>query len=285
LLTQVSARLQGKYAPHPQLTRFAFAPSQSAMTFRWLVTPYFFDDHDPALKAAVPMNHAFHENNPGDVKDRSARELARIHIPIAAFVAQSLQRKEIPVSIAGDCAATLPVMAGLQQSGLDPVLVWLDAHGDFNTIETSPSGFLGGMPLAMMVGRGDLTLARMSGLVPVDEASVWLIGARDLDPAEETALAMSQVNRRDLGVLERLKFDRPFYLHIDNDVIDARDVPANNYPVTGGPALGEVIEQCAGFAARNQICAISLSGWNGQLDGDGQTARACAKLLRAIVEA
>ena len=255
------------------------------MTYRWLVTPYFFDDHDPALKAAVPMNHIFHQNDPGEVKDRSPGELARTHIPIAAFVAQSVQRNEIPVSIAGDCAATLPVMAGLQQSGLDPVLVWLDAHGDFNTIETSPSGFPGGMPLAMMVGRGDLTLARMSGLVPVVETSVWLIGARDLDPAEKTALAESQVNRGDLKALERLNFDRPVYLHIDNDVIDAGEVPANNYPVTGGPDLSDVIEQCTGFAARNQICAISLSGWNGRLDGDGSTARACAELLRAIVNA
>ncbi len=193
------------------------------MTYRWLVTPYFFDDHDPALKAAVPANHAFHENDPGEVKDRSPRELARTHTPIAAFVAQSLRRNEIPVSVAGDCAASLPVMAGLQQSGLDP--------------------------------------------------------------AEETALAMSQVNRGDLEALGGMNFDRPVYLHIDNDVIDAGEVPANNYPVAGGPDLRDVIEQCAGFAARNQICAISLSGWNGRLDGDGRTARACTELLRAITNA
>lgn len=255
------------------------------MTYRWLVTPYFFDDHDPALKAAVPVNQTFQENDPGDVKDRSPAELARTHIPISAFVAQTIARQEIPVSIAGDCGASLPVMAGLQKSGLDPVLVWLDAHGDFNTIETSPSGFLGGMPLAMMVGRGDLSLGRMSGLVPVDESMVWLIGARDLDPAEETALDLSKVNRRNLGALDGLNFERPVYLHIDNDVIDAGDVPANNYPVADGPALGEVIEKSVGFAARNRICAISLSGWNGRLDGDGKTARACAKLLGAIAEA
>lgn len=252
------------------------------MTYRWLVTPYFFDDHDPALKAAVPVNHIFHQNDPGVVRDRSPGQLARTHVPIAAFVTQTVQRGDIPVSIAGDCGASLPVMAGLQQSGLDPALVWLDAHGDFNTVETSPSGFLGGMPLAMMVGRGDLSLARMSGLVPVDEASVWLIGARDLDPAEETALAMSQVNRGDIEALGGLNFDRPVYLHIDNDVIDARDVPANNYPVAGGAGLSDVIELCVEFANHNRICAISFSGWNGRLDEDGKTARACASLLRAI---
>ncbi len=249
----------------------------------WIVTPYFFDQHDAVLAQAVPATLPFHLNAPQAVTDRSPAALGRVHRPIAAFVRGAAGRGARPVSVAGDCGASLPVMAGLQQAGLAPVLVWLDAHGDFNTAETSPSGFLGGMPLAMMVGRGDLALARESGLIPVPEADVWLVDARDLDPLEAEAVAASDLNRCGLRDLAGLAFDRPVHLHIDNDVVDAREVPANNYPVPGGPGLEETLRALAGFAASNRIAAVSLSGWNGRLEGAGRTARACARLLGAAL--
>ncbi|VAV96130.1 Arginase [hydrothermal vent metagenome] len=249
----------------------------------WLVTPYFFDQRDAALKKAVPRSVSFTINDPGGITDRSASSLARLHRPIAEFVASAVEQGNLPISVAGDCGAGLPVMAGLQKAGLDPVLVWLDAHGDFNTIETSPSGFLGGMPLAMMVGPGDMPIPEKSGLSPVAEKNVWLIGARDLDPLEALALEKSRIHRMALDGLADLKFDRPVYLHIDNDIVDAREVPANNYPVAGGPSLEEVIRLCTGFAARNSLCAVSLSGWNGQLDEDGKTSRACRLLLASVL--
>ena len=255
------------------------------MSALWLVTPYFFDEHDTALRKSVSPDVPFLNNDPGNVMGRSAASLARVHRPIAEFVESSVKRNELPVSIAGDCCASLPVMAGLQQAGLDPVLVWLDAHGDFNTIETSPSGFLGGMPLAMMVGRGDLSIPGQSGQSPVSEQDVWLTDARDLDPLEEMALRESRVHRRAIDALDGLTFDRPVHLHIDNDIVDAMEVPANNYPVVGGPSLADTIRKCSTFASRNSLCAISLSGWNGRLDHDDRTSRACRSLLSSIVDA
>ncbi len=255
------------------------------MNASWLVTPYFFDEYDAALRRAVSPGVPFINNDPGNVVGRSAASLARVHRPIAEFVVSAVKRNELPISIAGDCCASLPVMAGLQQAGLDPALVWLDAHGDFNTIETSPSGFLGGMPLAMMVGRGDLSIPDQSGQSPVSEEDVWLIDARDLDPLEEMALQESRVHRRALAALDGLTFDRPVHLHIDNDIVNAMEVPANNYPVVGGPSLVDTIKQCSTFTSRNSICAISLSGWSGRLDHDDRTSRACRSLLSYIVNA
>src|SRR5512136_997268 len=95
-----------------------------------------------------------------------------LHQPLAEFTAQTVLHGDRPVSLAGDCCTPLGVLAGLQQAGLVPVLLWLDAHGDFNTWETTPSGFLGGMPLAMLVGRGDQTMAQAVGLRPLPESRV-----------------------------------------------------------------------------------------------------------------
>lgn len=255
------------------------------MSVRWMVTPYFLDQHDPALAGAVPEGVSWQENAPGMPLDRSAGQLARLHRPIADFVAQSVKEGMLPVSVAGDCVAALPVMAGLQRVGLDPLLVWLDAHGDFNTPETSPGGFLGGMPLAMMAGRGDQSLVRACGLHPVPESSIRLVGARDLDDQEAIALEASQVVRLDLHQIARLATQRPVHLHIDNDVLDAAVVPANNFPVPGGPGLEAVAQACSALARTARIAALSFSGWNGRLPGAGRTADACRSLLGAVVRA
>jgi arginase len=252
---------------------------------RWLVSPYFFEHRDMALSAAVPEGGDCKLNDVGVLPDRAAATLARVHHPIAEFVRDTIKTGQRPVSIAGDCMASLPVMAGAQSAGLAPVLVWLDAHGDFNTLETSPSGFLGGMPLAMMVGRGDREIGRAVGLTPVPDRDVWLVDGRDLDPLEGAALAKSAVNRCLMQDFASLRFERPVHLHIDNDVVEASEVPANNYPVADGPSLAQTIAACTEFATRNSLCALSLSGWNGALDKDGKTAAACRELLRAVVSA
>jgi arginase len=83
------------------------------------------------------------------------------------------------VSIAGDCCTSLGVAAGLLAAGIDPTLIWFDAHGDFNTWETTPSGFLGGMPLAMLAGRGEQTIVHGVGLKNLEESNIYLADARE----------------------------------------------------------------------------------------------------------
>ncbi len=251
----------------------------------WLVTPYFFDRPEPVLVAAAGDGVAVTINDGPEPRDRSAAALAPLHGQIRRFVAESAGRGGLPVSVAGDCLASLPVMAGLQWAGLVPQLVWLDAHGDFNTPETSPSGFLGGMPLAMMVGRGPRDWARAAAVHPLAEHDVWLIGARDLDPLEAAALGSSAVRRGTIDTLCALRLGRPVHLHVDNDVLDATEVPANNYPVANGPMLEQVIAACTEFAAVNRVAAISFSGWTGALDPDGGTAQTCRRLLDRVVAA
>jgi arginase len=255
------------------------------MASRWLVTPFYFEHAEPTLFSAAPDGAA--KNAPTGIADRSPASMTRLHRPIADFVAEALRAGSRPVSLAGDCCAAVPVLAGMRAAGVEPTLIWIDAHADFNTPETSPSQFLGGMPLAMMVGRGPQWMCQAVGLTPFPEERVWLIDGRDLDPLERAALDASRVNRARVADLAGLKLDGlklegPVLVHIDLDVIDAAEAPGFNYPVPGGPGVAETADACARLAARTDIRAISISGWTDALDPSGATGTACRRVLRAL---
>ncbi len=251
------------------------------MTDHWLLTPQFFEQPEPALAGVVPDGASV--NGPHVLADRSVDSLAQVHRPIARFTYETLAAGARPISVAGDCCASIPVLAGVQAAGINPVLVWVDAHGDFNTPEISDSGFLGGMPLAMIVGRGSLGLGETVGLSPLKEDQVWLIDGHDLDPRERDAIDASALRRTGMAGLATLSLDAPVHFHLDIDVLDAVDAPGTNYPVANGPSLAETIAACRSFAAKNTIVAISISGWTGALDTDGRTKDACAAVLDAII--
>ena len=113
------------------------------MRDRWIVTPRFFEQPEPALFQVAPADALV---NDVEILHRSPPELAILHGGIRRFVEEALGEGHRPVSLAGDCCACLPVLAGMQRVGIEPDVVWIDAHGDFNTPETSPSQCLGGMP-------------------------------------------------------------------------------------------------------------------------------------------
>ena len=251
------------------------------MQNRWLLTPQFFDVPEPALAKAAP--EGVDVNGPHDIPDRSAASMAAVHRPIADFVAVAAADNSRPVSVAGDCCASLPVLAGLQRAGIAPTLVWIDAHGDFNTPETSPSQFLGGMPLAMMVGRGPQWMCESVGLATLPEESVWLIDGRDLDPLERQALDASAIRRTGMAGLKTLRITGPVWVHLDCDVMDSTEVPGFQYPVPNGPSVVDTVAALTIFAAANDIAAVSLSGWTDDLDPSGATARACKQALDALV--
>ncbi len=251
------------------------------MTDRFLLTPQYFETPDPALAAAVPPGTPV--NGPHPIPDRGEASMATLHRPIADFTAEAAASGARPVNVAGDCCAAVPVLAGLQQAGREATLVWIDAHGDFNTPETSPSQFLGGMPLAMIAGRGPQWMMRAVGAKPLEENRIWLIDGRDLDPLERAALDASAVRRTGIAGLATLRIEGPVWVHLDTDVLDAREAPAFNYPVEGGPGVAETVAASRAFAGANDIAALSVSGWNGALDADGTTSAACTRVIDALL--
>lgn len=254
------------------------------MADRFLLTPYFLDQPLPELETLAADDWRIHKPPPRG-EDDLVEWLKTVHGPLADWVADTVADGERPVSFAGDCCTTIGVLAGLRRGGLEPVLVWLDAHGDFNTPETSPSGFLGGMPLAILVGRGDLTLPEALGLEPLAESRVVLTDARDLDPPERAALEASEVLHLDdpESLLSEELPPGPLWVHLDTDVVDPRDSPAHNYAAPGGRRSGELVAILGELASRRQVAAVSLSAWNPALDPDGRSRDVSLEMLRALL--
>jgi arginase len=209
--------------------------------------------------------------------------MASLYAPLAEHVASAVGTGERPVSFAGDCCSSLGVIAGLQRAGLNPRLLWIDAHGDFNTWETTPSGFLGGMPLAMMVGRGEQTLVEALGLSPIAEDRIIVSDGRDLDPPEREALAASRVTLMDIDALERFAPDGPLYVHFDCDVVRLEDSPAQSYPAAGGPSAETLERIFRRLAASGHVAAVSLSAWNPRLPGADRSRAVTLRLMDAVL--
>jgi arginase len=251
---------------------------------KFIVTPFLLDQPVPDLESLIQKTHIL--NKPALLEATSQQRLSQIHQPLAQYITDVIADGERPVSIAGDCCTTIGVLAGLQRAGLDPVLLWLDAHGDFNTWETSPSGFIGGMPLAMLVGRGEQTMMNAAGTKPLPENQVILCDARDLDPLEKQALAESKVHHVNdaRNLLQHPQIARPLYVHFDTDIVNPDDAPAMSYATAGGPTAAELQSIFRSLARSAQIVAVSMTTWNFALDKDGRSQAVCMELLRSLIE-
>ncbi len=204
---------------------------------------------------------------------------------LAGVVARAVSGGTVPLVYAGDCLAAIGVLAGLQRAGLDPVLAWFDAHGDFHTWQTTQSGFLGGMPLAMIVGRGDQSIVEAAGLAPLPESRVALIGVRDLDPGEDAAVAGSAMTVLPVsGVAGWTPPAGPLHVHVDLDVVDPSEMPAHNYPAPAGPTLHDLSAALRHLAATGRVVAVSFSTWNPALPGAERAAAAAAALAAPFLE-
>jgi arginase len=252
------------------------------MENKFILTPFFLDEPLPGLMDVAGPDWIV--NQPRLSANDRIERVAEVEKALARQIELIVLSGRRPVSLAGDCLSAIGVLAGLQRAGLEPVLVWFDAHGDFNTAETTPSGFLGGMPLAMIAGRGNPTIVRAVGLEPLAESRIILTDARDLDPGERTVLAASAVvhlpNPR--ALLDRPLPPGPLYVHFDTDVVTPAEVPAQNYPAAGGLSSKELAGVFRHLSKSGRLAAASLSSWNPKLEGAGLSRSLSLHLLEAL---
>ena len=254
------------------------------MKNQFILTPYFIDEYWPELEDLAQEDWVLNAVDLPQGEQQSRMSL--LHEPLAAFVSEAVMRGERPVSIAGDCCTTIGILAGLQRANINPTLIWFDAHGDFNTWETSPSGFLGGMPLAILVGRGDQQMPKAVGLQPMAEERVVLSDARDLDPEEVAAVEGSAVKHiPDVRWLPREDLpEGPLYVHFDVDVLDPNTAPAMNYLAPGGPTASEMEQVFRFLSQTGRVSAVSVSSWNPRMDPEGKSRDVCMGLVDILLE-
>jgi arginase len=197
-----------------------------------------------------------------------------------------------PVVLAGNCNSALGTLAGMDADRLG--IVWLDAHADFNTPETSRSGALDGMVLAAAVGHCHAELRERIGMErTLREENVLLAGWRDLDADERPRLEASRIIAREAGnladvpaLLARLsrRVDA-VYLHIDIDFLDPVESPGVNFRGPGGVPLAQAEPLVTEIARALPVAAVALTNHNPEYDPEGLTPAAGLRLLRALAAA
>jgi arginase len=183
--------------------------------------------------------------------------LTSLYSAVAGEVAASAGT---PVVYSGDCLVAGATVAGVQRSGPDPAVVWFDAHGDLHTLDTTTSGYLGGLSLRLLTGAHAGLYADPIGLRPVPPERAVLVGARDLDPAETDYLAT--------GAIRRLAVDEvsagtvppgPLVVHADLDVLDPAEVPGLLVPAAGGVTMDALLEAFARILSTGRVVAWDIA--------------------------
>jgi arginase len=230
----------------------------------------------------------------------SVTNLGNIAKRTSAAVSAALKQEDSFVLVLeGDCTHAVGAIGGLAQAKGSPGVVWFDAHGDLNTMETTTSGFLGGLPYAVALG-WDLDDWRLAaGLEqPVRPEAAALIGASDLDPAEVEALQHHPILRMDAvvmmkpGVAERVQTAlRPraneaqaWYMHIDLDVAGPEENPGNLTPAPHWPPRQHIIDAARAAAQTVSVKVASLAVYNPAGDANGRGVPFGLDMAMAIVE-
>lgn len=202
------------------------------------------------------------------------------------------------VVLGGDCTIVSGSVAGARRQLGQPVgLVYVDADADLNTPETSPSGFVNGMALAVALGRGPAEVVAATGEPPaVLPEHVALVGFRALDPGErpaigELGLALPAMPARKLGMRVAAALaldgvgnaDGPIVVHLDVDVITAAEMPAKQFLTPGdGLTYAEVSDLITALVASPRVIALEVTEYDPSRDPDGTHAR---KIVDLIVRA
>ncbi len=212
----------------------------------------------------------------------------------AGAVATSVQAGHFPLVLGGDHSLALGSIRGAAKVKSIGV-IWVDAHADFNTEATTPSGNIHGMPLAALCGLGDTRLSQLwdETLPAVDPKRVAIIGARDLDPGEKANLreagvmvmGMEQIDRIGMVAAVEKAIERvsrhadAIYLSFDMDVMDPRHAPGVGTPVPAGLTQREGHVTCELIGETGKLVGMDIVEVNPILDVQNQTGELAVEFV------
>lgn len=216
-------------------------------------------------------------------------------------VYSALTDNTFPVIVGGDHSLALGSIAGVSKYyGDDLAVIWIDAHGDLNTEETSPSGNIHGMPLAASIGVGyeGLTSILFKG-VKVKPENIFILACRDLDEGEVELIKRLNINTwgideiKEKGtdivvkeLLEKLKKTGVNNIHLsyDIDCLDPEYVPGTGTPVDNGLTFEESTDIVKGIFSTSLVKSMDFVEYNPELDNNEKTKETCLELLKLFSE-
>jgi arginase len=224
----------------------------------------------------------------------TATAAAAVNKQVAGLVAKAIEARQLPVVVAGSCNTSLGVLAGFEHAACGAV--WLDAHADFNTPESTISGFFAGMSAAVVTGHCYRDYwAQIGHNTPLAEDAIVMFGVRDLAPqAERERLQRSAIEvvawrdgkpeREILPPLEDLAGRvRDVYLHVDFDAFAPEVAPGVvDEPVPGGLSLEDAERIIAATAERFRIRAATLATFTPELDDEEKTLRVGLRIIELL---
>jgi arginase len=212
-------------------------------------------------------------------------------------MAEKVESDDFVFCLGGECTFIVGTLAGFKSKFKGkPGILWMDAHGDFNTSETTVSGFIGGMCLAFACGRGPKLSEAVEKAKPLlAEENVVHVASRNLDPLEATAMSTSPLKLYSASAVHKrgateVAAEAAGYLadhcdwivcHLDVDSIDPTLMPTVNFPEPGGLSLEEVKAVVSELKKTGKLKVFDLTAYNPRLDRDNTSA---IMLLRLIDE-
>ncbi|MGI9071967.1 MAG: arginase [Bryobacteraceae bacterium] len=249
----------------------------------------------------VPV--AQQESTPSGPKNaKYLPQIAKTCMKLAEMVENVLAAGNFPLVLGGDHSVAAGTVSGVsdffRKRGDKIGLIWIDAHADMNTPESSPSGNVHGMPLACCVGRGPRELAQIFDYTPkVEGVNVVLVGIRDVDRREReiiresgvTAFTMRDIDERGLpNVMERAiavanDGTSGFHLSLDMDVVDPDEAPGVGTPVRGGMTYREAHLAMETICDCSRMTSMEVVEVNPVLDEANRTALLAVELVMSAM--
>ena len=227
----------------------------------------------------------------GASEPRAGFELIRL---VAAHAREAIADGAFPVLLSGSCFAGLGMVVAMNE--LSPGVVWFDAHGDFNTPDSTVDGYFDGMGLAVLTGDAWRSMSATSmGGTTVPEGAVVLAGARDFDPEEENRVESSALQHlrperidSDKTIVDTVSAMRPtptgLYVHLDLDVLDSDEARVNIYSVPGGLTASQLESQIRSLMESCPVRAFSLTAYDPECDEEGRVPPIAMRLLEIVAE-
>ncbi len=226
-------------------------------------------------------------DKPGDAKNEE--QIAEFCRELSDTVSKTIDEDKLPVILGGDHSISIGSINGAAENYPSLGVIWIDAHADFNTPETSPSSNIHGMPVATALGKGRLDW----GDADLEEENIVMIGIRDTDEEEQENLEESDItvfrmeDVREKGIekvleetIDILSDVKSIHVSFDLDFLDAKKAPGVGTPVENGGTIDEVVKIIRRVSKESQLRSLDIVELNPTLDENGRTAEKAVELIR-----